>query len=198
MKISRNKLMEMIRKSINESLNELDWKTYANAAKKAQQWRDEHPFQYDRNRGLDFDIAAQNSFNQQHGIENLPDYGGEKGNINFSSFHGEPEISGSRNHDFGDGGGPFNLSHTVYHMGKKYGKDGGYGRTRMWDHPHETTPEEFYGDEEMGKKFRDVEQEVDNYRTGKYQYDNEKGWHLDESILHVVIRESLRNVLNKN
>ena len=194
MKIKESQL----RKIIQESLKELDWKTYANAAKKAHEWRNEHPFLYDRNRGLDFDNAAQKSFNQQHDIENNPMHGGEKGNINFTSFHGEPELSGSREHDFGDGGGPFNLKHNVYHMSKKYGKDGGYGRTRMWDHPHETTPEEFFDNDEMAKKFRDAEQDVDDYKNGNYEYTTDKGWHLKESRLNKIIKESIKKVLKED
>ena len=198
MKKNTIKLNEsQLRKMIKESLNELDWKTYANAAKKAQEWRNENPFKYDRNRGIHFDSAAQKRFNQQHGIENLPDYGGERGNINFNSFHGEPEISGSRNHDFGDGGGPFDLKHNVYHMSKKYGKDGSYGRTRMWDHPHETTPEDFYDDEEMAKKFRDAEQDVDDFKNGNYEYTPDKGWHLKESRLNKIIKESIKKVMKE-
>ena len=48
-------------------------------------------------------------------------------------------------------------------QGKRYGKDGGYGRTRMWDRPHETTPEEFYGDvpQRMLKKL------IDNFKINK-------------------------------
>lgn len=188
---------KQLRQIIKETINELDWKTYANAAKKAHAWRSEHPFQYDRNRGLEFDSAAQDAFDKQHGIEYLPDYGGERGNINFTSVHGEPSLSGSRNHDFGDNGGPFDLKHNVYHMGKKYGKDGGYGRARMWDFSHETTPEEFYGSDEMGKKFRDAEQDVENYNNGKYDYTPEKGWHLKESKLNKVVKESIKKVLNE-
>lgn len=186
-----------LRKMISESLKELDWKTYSNAAKKAQKYREENPFKYDRNRGAAFDRAAQDSFDRQHGIDNLPDFGGERGNINFNSFHGEPTLSGSRDHDFGDGGGPFDLRHHVYHMGKQYGKDGKYGRTRMYDFSHETTPEEFYDDDEMGQKFRDAEQDVEAYKNGDYEYSNDKGWHLKESQLRQIIRESLKRVVNE-
>ena len=189
----KNKINEKILRSIiREALQELDWKTYANAAKKAHQWRSENPYKYDRNRGHAFDRAAVDAFNRDMGIDNtdISNYGGERGNINMNMYHGNPEISGSRNHDFGDGeSGPFMIKHNIYHMGKKYGKDGGYGRTRMWDYARETTPEEFYGDDEMGRKFRDAEAEVDAYKNGDYGYSDEKGWHLNEKQLRNVIRE---------
>ena len=190
---------QQIRRNVRKTLNELDWKTYANASKKAHQWRQEHPWKYDRNRGLNFDIAAQDAFRKQHDIHNqdVANYGGEKGNINMSTYHGVPEITGSRNHDFKDKENPFNLKHNVYHMGKRYGKDGNYGRARMWDFAHETTPEEFYDDPEMAKKFRDAEKDVEDYNNDNYAYSTEKGWHLKENAVRKIVRESLRRLVNE-
>jgi hypothetical protein len=185
---------KQLRNIIKEAINELDWKTYANAAKKAKKWREENPYKYDRNRGMSFDRAAVNAFNKQHDIENLPNFGGERGNINFRSDNGNVELSGSRDHDFGfDKDGM--LNHNVSHLSKEYGKDGKYGRARMWDRAYETTPEEFYDNEEMATKFRNAEKEVEDFNSGKYSYDIKKGWHLNESILRKIIKESINNVL---
>jgi hypothetical protein len=67
-------------------------------------------------------------------------------------------------------------------MGKEYGKDGGYGRTRMWDVAHETTPEEFYGNKEMGQKFRDAEKDAEDFKNGKSHYVSGKGWTVENTI----------------
>ena len=98
-------------------------------------------------------------------------------------------VSGSRDHDFGDEN-PHRLNHNVYHMSKKYGKDGGYGRTRMWDYSHDTTPEEFYGDEEMGRKFRDAEKDAEDFNSGKSHYVKGKGWSNESKQARKSIKEA--------
>ena len=200
-RITEGELKKMILESANKILSELDWRTYANAAKKGHEWREAHPHHRANqwNRVYNFDGAAMDAFNKQHGLEGQYDngaYGGEKGVMKMNSYHGNTEFSGSRDHDFGDGGGVFNLNHNIYHMGKKYGKDGNYGRTRMWDMAHETTPEEFYGDKEMGKKFRALDQEVDDYNSGKTHYVKGKGWSNESLENKKVVKEAFQNNQN--
>ncbi len=172
--LTEQDLRNMIKESAMKILSELDWKTWASASKKNNKWRMENPHhranQWNRNMG--FDKKARDEFDKKHGIEyNDP----KKGNINFHSFDGNAEINGSRDHDFKDKN-PMQLNHNLYYMSKKYGKDGGYGRARMWDYAHETTPEEFYGDNEMGQKFRNAEKDVDDFNSGKTHYEKGKGW----------------------
>ena len=180
LRLTENELKSLVRESARKILSELDWQTYASAAQKNDEWRKNNAHRANQwNRSMDFRSAARDAFDKKHGLEHQYDepnsyYGGEKGSINLDTD--DFEVSGSRNHDFGDGGGSFNLNHNVYHMGKKYGKDGGYGRTRMWDVAHDTTPEEFYGDEEMGKKFRDAEKDAEAFKSGKSHYVSGKGW----------------------
>lgn len=180
-RLTESDLHKIVKESVNKVITELDWRTYASAAKKGDKWRKEHPNHRVNqwNRVNDFEVAARDEFDKAHGLENQYDnepYGGEKGVINYNIYSGDNDVTGSRDHDFGDGGGVFNLNHNIYHMGKRYGKDGGYGRTRMWDRPHETTPEEFYGDEEMGRKFRQAENDVEDFNSGKTKYIKGKGW----------------------
>ena len=182
-RLTESELRGFIGESVKKILSELDWRTYASAAQKNDEWRKENPNHRANkwNRSMDFRSAARDAFDKKHGLEHQFDepnsrYGGDKGSINLDSmddFH----VYGSRDHDFGDGD-PHGLRHNVYHMGKEYGKgfDSGYGRTRMWDHAHETTPEEFYGNEEMGKKFRDAEQDANDFTSGKSHYVKGKGW----------------------
>ena len=186
-RLTESELKAMIKESTMKILSELDWRTYASAAKKNDVWRKEHPIHRANqwNRSYDFQNAATDAFNKKYGLEKQYDepYGGDKGQIHLNPFN-DFQVSGSRDHDFGDGGGPFNLNHNVYHMDKKYGKgfDSGYGRTRMWDHAHETTPEKFYGSNEMGKKFRDAEKDAEDFTSGKSHYVKGKGWTNESKI----------------
>ena len=181
LRLTESDLRGMIGESVKKILSELDWRTYASAAKKNDEWRKSHPNHkaHQWNRSYGFRNAARDAFDKEHGLEGQYDgerYGGEKGTIDYNIFAGDDDVTGSRVHDFKDKIGPFGVTHNVYHMGKRYGKDGGYGRTRMWDVAHETTPEEFYGDEEMGRKFRQTEKDVDDFNSGKSHYVKGKGW----------------------
>lgn len=192
-RLTESELKAKIKESIQKVLTELNWRTYQNAADKAEKWRKEHPYQYDRNRGHAFQNAASDAFRKEYGLENQYDngqYGGEIGTINYNNYDSSrpPEVTGSRDHDFGDGDN-HGLRHNVYHMGKRYGEDGGYGRTRMWDSAHETTPEEFYGNEEMGKKFRQAEKDVEDFNSGKAKYVKGKGWSNESKINKQLMRE---------
>ena len=180
-RLTESELRGFIGESVKKILSELDWRTYASAAQKNDVWRRENPNHRANqwNRSYDFRNAARDAFDKKHGLEHQFDepnsrYGGDKGSINLNSMD-DFSVSGSRDHDFGDGD-PHGLRHNVYHMSKKYGKDGGYGRTRMWDTAHETTPEKFYGTKEMGKKFRDAEQDANDFTSGKSHYVKGKGW----------------------
>lgn len=177
LRLTEGDLHNFIGESIKNVLSELDWKTYASAARKNDEFRANNPHTaHQWNRSYDFRNAARDAFDKKYGLEGQYDkrYGGEKGAINLDSMD-DFSVSGSRDHDFGDEN-PHRLNHNVYHMSKKYGQDGGYGRTRMWDYAHDTTPEDFYGDEEMGRKFRDAEKDAEDFNSGKSHYVNGKGW----------------------
>ena len=195
-RLTESELKEMIKESAMKILSELDWRTYASAAKKNDEWRKEHPIHRANqwNRSYDFQNAATDAFNKKYGLEKQYDEpnGGEKGQIHLNPFN-DFKVSGSRDHDFGDDGGPFDLKHHVYHMSKEYGKNGGYGRTRMWDRAHETTPEEFYGNEEMGRKFRDAEKDAEDFRSGKSHYVSGKGWSNESKQPRKSLKEWLQN-----
>lgn len=181
-RLTESQLHAVVEESVRQMLSELDWKTYQNAAIKAQEFRDKNPYAYDRNRNFDFQHKAADEFYKKHGLEGQfdgPRYGGNKGTVNLNNSHlrnkDELEVTGSRDHNFGDEN-PHGLNHNVYHFGKKYGIDGGYGRTRMWDYAHDSTPEEFYGNKEMAQKFRNAEKDVEDYKSGKSKYIKGKGW----------------------
>ena len=196
-RINESTIHKIIKEKANKILSELDWRTYASAAKKNDEWRQNNPKHRANqwNRSFDFRNAAKNAFDKSHGLEGQYDgkpYGGEKGTINYNIFSGDDDVTGSRDHDFRDEN-PHGLNHNVYHMGKRYGKDGGYGRTRMWDYAHETTPEEFYGDKEMGRKFRDAEKDVEDFNSGKTHYVKGKGWSNESKHPRRIMREAFQN-----
>ena len=186
-RLTESELKEMIKESTMKILSELDWRTYASAAQKNDVWRKENPNHraHQWNRSYGFRNAARDAFDKKHGLDHQFDepnsrYGGDKGSINLNTMD-DFSVTGSRDHDFGDGD-PHGLRHNVYHMSKKYGKDGGYGRTRMWDTAHETTPEKFYGSNEMGKKFRDAEKDAEDFTSGKSHYVKGRGWTNESKI----------------
>lgn len=192
-RLTENDLKNMVSESVKKIVSELDWRTYASAAQKNDEWRKENPKHRANqwNRSFGFRDAARDAFDKKHGLEHQFDepnsrFGGDKGSINLNSMD-DFSVHGSRDHDFGDGD-PHGLRHNVYHMSKEYGKDGGYGRTRMWDTAHETTPEKFYGSKEMGQKFRDAEKDAEDFTSGKSHYVKGKGW-TNES----VIKEAFQN-----
>ena len=192
-RLTEGDLRKLVMESAQKILSELDWQTYASAAKKNDEWRQNNPHRANQwNRSMDFRSAARDAFDKKHGLEHQFDepnshYGGDKGSINLNTMD-DFSVTGSRDHDFGDGD-PHGLRHNVYHMGKKYGKDGGYGRTRMWDYAHETTPEEFYGNKEMGQKFRDAEQDAEDFNSGKSHYVSGKGWSNESNQPKQTIKE---------
>ncbi len=169
-RLTEGDLHRIVMESAKRMINELRWETWQNAADKAHEWRKSHPYVYDRNREYDFQKKARDEFYKKHGIEdNGKRYGGEQGSITLDNSglrKGNLRVSGHRDHDFGDDN-PHNLNHNVYHLSKDYGSDGGYGRVRMYDFAHETTPEEFFGDEGMARKFRDAESDLENYQLEK-------------------------------
>ena len=180
-RLTESDLNSVIAESAKKVLSELDWRTYANAAKKNDEWRKKNPHRANQwNRSEGFRDAATDAFNKKHGLDGQYDkrYGGEKGAINLNH---DFTVSGSRDHDFGDEN-PHKLNHNIYHLSKKYGKDGGYGRTRMWDYAHETTPEEFYGNKEMGAKFRAAEKDAEDFNSGKTKYVKGKGWSNESKV----------------
>ena len=186
-RLTESELTQMIKESASKILSELDWRTYASAAKKNDIWRKENPNHRANqwNRSYDFRNAARRAFDKAHGLDHQFDepnskYGGDKGSINLNAMD-DFSVTGTRDHDFGDGDA-HGLRHNVYHMGKKYGKDGGYGRTRMWDTAHETTPERFYGTKEMGQKFRDAEKDAEDFNSGKSHYVKGRGWTNESKI----------------
>lgn len=184
-KITENKLKQIVNESVKKVLNELDWKTYANAAKKASINGD--------TRTSKFRDAAISRFNDEYGYENLKSYDGvknlkavpanysdweswRKNKNNTSPLDAEtPHISLNFSYDDNDhfrfdkkgkaitdiDNYPEKPIKTVYDNGGSI------------SFPTEVFPSTDY---ESSKRNGMAYEEFDNYRKGNYTYQKGKGW----------------------
>ena len=51
---------------------------------------------------------------------------------------------------------------------------------------------------EFHHTFNAATQELDNYNNGNYDYTKDKGWHLKESRLNKIIKESIKKALKES
>lgn len=195
-RLTESELQNIIGNSVKKIISELKWQTYANAAKKGDEWRKAHPVHRANkwNRVHDFDNAAMKEFDKKYNPDGDNDL--KKGKINLFLNNGnDVEVSGLRDHDFHDEN-PHGLNHNFYYLNKKYGKNGNYGRTRMWDFSHDTTPEDFYDDEEMGKRFRDAEKEVEDFKNNRFNESVEQPISNDQNYSHFAVNKATNKIVN--
>lgn len=187
-----------LRKMIKEALNELDWKTYANAARKQADIDGEYQLSHDKpNRSYKFNLAAANAFNKKYG---------NKGNYtdDFTRLHAsEPTNWGTTelpklhlnasdlcDDEHGFLGRDFNEKDKPYFVNKN--SNGELKNVKKI--PSKTLERH----PELKQKFNDAEKEMEHYYNGDYDYTADKGWHLKESRLNKIIKESIKKVLNEN
>lgn len=175
--ITESQLRNIIAESVKNVLSELDWKTYANAGKRALErgdvrahkfrnaandaFNDEFAYQGDEDseyyapnvRGDVYlnRIEAQNNDYPSHTIHHLYDYDSNK-----------QEYTNPRNYD----------NTKAFGLMDKYDKSGRY--KRIWN----PSLKRFFNDPEQEKAYKRASKEMDDYLMGNYEYDNEKGWHL--------------------
>ena len=173
-RINESQLRRMVAESVKNVLNEIDWKTYQNAAKKARERGD--------NRQSKFMSAAADAFNDEYGW-------GEEGfydpKVHYDGMHlratnNDPtQHTMERMYDYDSENGtysnPRNYDSTkAFGLFDKYDKDGRY--KRVWN----PSLSRYFEDPEQEKAYRRASKEMDDYKTGKYVYDKEKGWHLKD------------------
>jgi len=186
-----------LRQMIKEALNELDWKTYANAAKKQADVDGEYKLSHDKpNRAYKFNLAASNEFNKKHGHNgNYTDDFRRLGAAEPTNW-GTTELpklhlvandlcdieNGFLCRDFND-------SDKSYYVNK--GNNGRVKQTKK-------IPSKTLGNHpELMQKFKDAEKEMEHYYNGDYDYTQDKGWHLKESQLRNFIKENIKKVLKE-
>ena len=184
-KLTENKLKQIVAESVNKILTELDWKTYANAAKTASNNGD--------TRTTKFRDAAITRFNNEYGYENVISRDGIKNlkavpanyrdwetwrNNKKNSLPLDAETPHiSLNFDYDD------FDHFTYN---KKGK----AITDIENYPEEPIKTTYcnggtssfptkgfpYTDGESWERNGRAYDEFDNYRKGNYDYQKGKGW----------------------
>ena len=154
-KLTEQDLHRIVKESVNKVLTELDWRTYANAAKKASERGDEE---------LANDFKRHLTFNSSRGEHSTP-MGGEANTSIVMNNDGSAMPVGSRVHrdgqrvqvsGFGDENGKYDTFHSTY--GDKYRKDPSYlGST-------------------AANRYKELEKQADDYNNGRSKYIKGKGW----------------------
>ena len=192
-KIKESQLKKIVAESVKKVLSEIDWKTYANAMKKASEksnkYGDDNYKKANR-----FRDAAIKSFNDEYGFDY--DYNDNLG----TERHGNIRMDDADSFDKDTQ----KWSHGL-RLGKITSEPGGRFANYTWrslDKKWDDKGEAYAGtegDDEMDdvkNRWDAAKDELDNYRDDKYTYDNEKGWHLKESI-DKAVKSVLKEYLNK-
>ena len=214
MKINESQL----RKIIKEAINELDWKTYANAAWKEDMinnnnWDDDN-WKNDDSRARRFRQAAIDAFNREHGYQNGEEEYSMLYNRDetfdgitpavYDAKYGEPDEydatkqtpSWEQNPERYTRGHMFDVYSTngaesANHLKHKY-----YGnRKKHMFSPKDPIPKNYSAD--LKQAIIDGNREISRYVNGDYDYTSGKGWHLKESQLRKIIKESVKKVLKE-
>ena len=180
-----------IRRMVMEAMNELDWKTYQNAAKSAHlkaldNYGNNPDFDVDNyNEYLTklgrFSRAAEDAFNQEHGYDNGRYHIGLR-----SDRHGSNVRTPSTQHF------PYHDDSRIRTYDRK--------NTFNWMGTKMETPLDLdYSFDrglvpgEVNDKYDAAKQELEDYKTGKSRYEKGKGWTKDE--LEEAVTRSIRKYL---
>lgn len=192
-KLNESQLRNMIKKT----LNELDWKTYANAAKKQADADGEYKLSHDKpNRAYKFNLAASNEFNKKYSHNgnytddftrlhaNEPTNWGttELPKLHLNACDSCDDEHGFLGRNFDEKDKPYLVNNNQCGKLKQVKK---------------IPPKTFERHPELMQKFKDAEEEMEHYYNGDYDYTPEKGWHLKESRLNNIIKGSINRVFGE-
>jgi hypothetical protein len=175
-RLTESDLHQMVKESVNKILTELDWKTYANAEKKARERGD---MSYWREKGEKFPNTVSKAASQRERAKRFGDAAKDVFNRDFGYQRGE--------HFYDDDyqrvgmGGDFGYTDEFAPHAAGWKHDGVASLKRF---PHgvyttERTPEEFFGDNnDSVQAYNKAKDEVGNYKKGKYDYKKGEGWQL--------------------
>lgn len=183
-RLSENNGMEL-----NESIDELDWKTYANAAKKRFEQLDdpnvEGSWKEKFNKAYGLEKMANQTFDDEYiGDMKYDRMGDSLSGKHSPSFNGRFNVTNS-NMPYGaingtnkGGGKIFSTAKGVYHSG-----NGGLVK-----------PGTFFRDKETANKYEKANNELWDYDNGAYTYEKGKGWrkkdenaeNLDEAVKRAI------------
>ena len=194
--INESQLRDMIAESVKKVLSELDWKTYANAAKKANKKFNSYGKKYSKDfsdkeyskrfhQGNDFEDAAENAFNKEYGY-NRDDatkdrYGMQKNGL---SLHVDPKYKGAISTFMQKGGDERREEYDTWpdlHV---------VGYT--WPESHNDSDSDYQCSPQAVSARDRGNQEVKDYMAGNYKYKKGKGWQLKETV-----EKAVNNVINE-
>ena len=193
-KLKESEFKRLITESVKGVINELDWKTYQHAAKKAHlksldnygygqpNYDEDKSSEYIR-KSSNFSKAAEDAFNKEYGYDDGRYHLGLNSRRQGSStiapgggtfpYYDVSDISaGDRNDTYKWGGRTFEK-----------------GLPLKYDFHRSTTPKN------VVDKFDSANDELDNYKRGNYEYIKGKGWQMKESInrrIDRIVSESIR------
>lgn len=178
-----------ISRMIMEAMNELDWKTYANAAKKRFDQLDDDSVEGTWNdkfhKAYNLEKAANSAFDNEYIGDMKYDTLGDKLKGKHSpTFNGYMQLGNKDRMPYGtingynkSGGKIFSTDKGVYHS-----NGGGL-----------TTPGKFFKNKEVADAYSKANDELWDYDKGNYRYEKGKGWTKDE--LEEAITRAIRKYL---
>lgn len=150
-RLTESQLHQVIKESVKQVLSELDWKTYANAARKANSNGD------DRLRASLFGVAAEREFRKKHGLKDVSSHSNFIDNEPFVSLD-EPYENGYI--AYGNKENPFTKSVDSFYQ--------------SYDVPisdiDKSRLSHIQGDAFGAQK------DLEDYQNGNYEYQKGKGW----------------------
>ena len=186
-----NTLKNIIKESVKQTINELDWKTYANAARKRlQQYRDD-PTQKDKwERYYDLSQAANKKFDDDYvGLMKYDTFGDKLRGKHSPKFDARMDLSKSNRMPYGAINGYNKGGNNLFstEKGSYYGPNG------------YTSPGSFFRDKEVADKFKRANDELWDYDNGNYEYASGEGWRLKEAKrIRNIVKETLNRVLKES
>jgi hypothetical protein len=170
-----------IRRMVMEAMDELDWKTYANAADKAYQTKTKlAPTMYGDTPVRDMDLvrkfrnAKADAINNKYfNGEDESEYFPNGGNFAKGEYDMPPTVHHGKL-SYQPGTEYYGNSPITYHGSGAF--TGGYTGPATYD----DLVNAFNGDEEKARNFMAMCQEFFDYKKGKYDYKKGKGWTKDE------------------
>ena len=178
-RLTESELKNIIAESVKNVISELDWKTYANAAKKA--------YNKGEDRYRDFQKAAEDEFQKTHGHYVETDNGGFE-DVHLSAHPGERGsvvanqqiLSNSpyakpvtRNYAYRTGGGnQVAFTHSGSNeVPNAHSKLHNNGTSKQAYTQH-------FGGNNMKSAYEKADNEAENYYNNNYEYNKGNGWKL--------------------
>jgi hypothetical protein len=151
-RLTESELKSVISESVKQVISELDWKTYANAAKKAHHRALGYDDEKERDRAYRFSKAAEHAFSRDHDLDDYPYFATMRSRDRYTDVPCSDTMS---------------VTARAERERDPYGAYCGVS-----DH---MLPDDFR------KRYKDAQDEVENYKKGNYEYTKGRGWHLKDN-----------------